>query len=509
MMKKLTLITWAAVFLVACTVGPDYRRPDVAVPGQWSAPSAKSTATEQWWRLFNDPVLNQLIKDAIAANLDLKQALVRIKDTRAQRSAVFAAALPSLAAHSTASKRLNNTNAGTQSGTAGGGFGIGNQLINIFQAGFDAQWELDFFGGARRAAEAADATLASDIEDSRDVLVTLLAEVARNYIALRGQQTELAITLKNRDAQQETGQLIEVRQQAGLSNGLEVAQAQALVATTLAEVATYQTQIGQTIHALSLLLGHEPDSLMARLAHADTDGLSGQVGQAAIPMVTAPVVPDLPSELLKRRPDIRRAERQMAVATANVGVATAELYPKINLSAFLGLQNSTIKDFTPLGKSWSTAASVTLPIFNWGRLKANIQSKQAQTELAFLAYQKTVLTAFKEVEDALVAYTQEQQRYQALEQAMAANGLAVQLARERYEKGLTGFIDVLNSHQALYKAEAELARSQVAISTQLVALYKALGGGWQTVATVNNVCARCKKNLAEHIYDLTKTRGNR
>ncbi|WP_394754307.1 efflux transporter outer membrane subunit [Crenothrix sp.] len=506
-MKIRVLVPMMALLMVACeSVGPNYHRPELAAPKQWSVDSAKSMQTEQWWKIFNDAILNGLIKDAIAANLDLKQALVRIKDTRAQRSAIFAAALPSLTAKTNISRRLNNTSVGAQSGGAGGGFGVGNQLINIFQLGFDAQWELDFFGGARRAAEAADATLESDIESSRDVLVSLLAEVARNYIALRGQQKLQEITLKNLEAQQETEQLTEIRQQSGLSSSLDVVQAQALVATTLADVASSQTQIQQSIHTLSVLLGREPNALMSRLNHINVTHLTTS-GQAATPMAGTTVIPDLPSELLKRRPDIRRAERLMASASANIGIATAELYPKINLLAFLGLQNSSIKDFTPLGKSWSTAASLTMPIFNWGQLKANIKSKQAQSELAFLTYQSTVLNAFKEVEDALVACTQEKQRYQALDQAVEANQLAVHLATERYETGLTGFIDVLNSQQSLYQTQAELTRSEADISTQLVALYKALGGGWQTEAKVNDTCARCQKNIAEQLYNLTKPKG--
>lgn len=360
-MKTVALVPCLALLLVACqAVGPDYHRPEIAVPKQWTVASAKSMQTDQWWQIFNDPILNKLIKDAIAANLDLKQALARIKDTRAQRTAIFAAALPSLSAKSSVIRRFNNSSAGSQSSTAGGGIGVGNQLINIFQAGFDAEWELDFFGGARRAAEAADATLDSEIENSRDVLVTLLAEVARNYITLRSQQKLLAITQKNLEAQLEIEQLTEIRQQSGLASSLEVTQAQSLVASTLADVATYQTQVQQSIHALSALLGREPNALMMRLNYFDANDLTAQGEQATIPTAITTLIPDLPSELLKRRPDIRRAERLMAVATANIGVATAELYPKINLSAFLGLQNSSIKDFTPVGKSWSTAASLIL-----------------------------------------------------------------------------------------------------------------------------------------------------
>ena len=506
-MKIAVLAPITALLLVACSsVGPDYHRPALTIPKQWSVAAQKTAQPDQWWQIFNDPILNQLIKDAIAANLDLKQALVRIKDTRAQRTAIYAASLPSLSAKSSVSRRLNNSSSGSQSGSVGGGFGIGNQLINIFQSGFDAQWELDFFGGARRAAEAADATLDSDIENSRDVLVTLLAEVARNYIELRNQQKLLAITLKNLESQQGIQELTQIRQQSGLSDSLEVTQAQALAATTLADVGSYQTQIKQSIHALSVLLGREPNALTTRLSIVNNSKtITTQDQQNAISVASSKLISDLPSELLKRRPDIRRAERLMAAASANIGIATAELYPKINLTAFLGLQNSNIKDFTPLGKSWSTAASLTMPIFNWGRLQANIKSKQAQSEQAFLSYQATVLNAFRDVEDALVAYTEEQHRHQALALAASANTLAVQLANERYQKGLTDFIDVLKSHESLYQTQANLARSEAGISTDLVALYKALGGGWQTEAKVNDACAECEKNLAEHIHELTKT----
>jgi NodT family efflux transporter outer membrane factor (OMF) lipoprotein len=202
---------------------------------------------------------------------------------------------------------------------------------------------------------------------------------------------------------------------------------------------------------------------------------------------SAAVITNLPSELLQRRPDIRRAERQLAVANASVGVATAELYPKINLAAFIGLQNTTITDFTPLGKSWSAAGSLTMPIFNWGKLNANIESKKAQFEQTFLTYQSTVLSAFKEVEDALIAYSKEQERHKALEKAVAANQLAVQLANERYQKGLTAFLDVLTSQTALYQAQSSLISSESQLSSNLIALYKSLGGGWETEAIVGDV----------------------
>ncbi|MEY3288262.1 MAG: hypothetical protein RLZZ419_504 [Pseudomonadota bacterium] len=487
------------IFLVwGCTVGPDYRHPVVATPKKWTETiknqetktednhkGLKGSHTElhlqdQWWKSFNDPILNQLITDAIAANLDLKQALIRVKDARAQRWITITAGLPSITGKSNVSRRLNNSTSTSQSGgipaTSGGaGAGFGNQIINIFQSGFDAQWELDFFGGERRAIEAADANIDSAIESSRDVMITLLGEVAGNYIQLRTNQQLIAITRENLYSQQETAELTQIRQQAGFASMLEVAQAQSQAATTEAFMPGYKTLVNQSIHALGVLLGREPNALSLRL---DNPG--------SIPAITTAIITDLPSELLLRRPDIRYAERKIAQANANVGVAMAELYPRVNLSAFLGLQNTRITDFTPLGKSWSTASSLTLPIFNWGRINANIKSKNAQFDLAFLSYQSTVLNAFKDVEDALIAYSNEQHRHQSLAQAFVASQLAVQMADERYNNGLTMFLDVLQSQQALFQAQRNLVDSQAQLSTDLVALYKALGGGWQTETTASN-----------------------
>lgn len=463
-----------AALLSACAVvGPDYQPPTVSGPKQWGVTLGAAASTkvpvrlEVWWQNFNDPLLNQLIADTLAANLDLKQALVKIKDARAQRHATFAGVLPEVTAKSTVSRRYNNTSGSSPTGGSGG-FGVGNSLIDIFQSGFDAQWELDFFGGVQRALEAADATIDSEMESSRAVQVSLLGEVARNYIGLRTNQQLLAITQANITAQQDSLTLAEVRQQSGLASMLDVSQAQALLATTKAQLPVYETAAKQAIHALSVLSGRQPEALAARLEQ------SGQ-----IPVVTRAALAELPSVLLQRRPDIRRAERLMAAANATVGVAVSELYPKINLSAFLGLQNMRITDMTPIGKSWSTAASLTLPVLNWGRINSTIKSKQAKSEEAVLAYQAIVLSAFKEVEDALIAYSQEQQRQQSFAQAVAANQLAVDLASERYQKGLTGFIDVLSARQMLYQAQSNLVSSKATLAQNLVVLYKALGGGWQ------------------------------
>jgi NodT family efflux transporter outer membrane factor (OMF) lipoprotein len=486
-MKRPALVL-LALLAAGCTVGPDYQRPVVPVPRQWSGAAGDKTAAplpEQWWKAFNDPVLNRLINDAVAANLDLKQAFVRVKDARAQRWSTIAAGLPGISGKSNASRRFNNSSSTASTGgspSTSSGFGVGNQIITIFQLGFDAQWELDFFGGERRAMEAADANVDSEIENSRAVRLTLLGEVASNYITLRANQHLIAITRENLKAQQETVGLMQIRRQAGFADMLEVAQAQSQAATTEALIPVYETAVQQSIHALGVLLGREPRAPALRLENT-----------GPIPAMQAFAIPGLPSELLLRRPDIRHAERQLAAANANVGVATAELYPRVNLAAFLGLQNMRITDFTPIGKSWSTASSLTVPIFNWGKINANIKSKNAQFELAFLSYQSTVLTAFREVEDALAAHDQEQQRHKSLAQAVAAGQLAVQLADERYHRGLTAFIDVLQTQQTLYQTQRDWVDSEAKLATGLVALYKALGGGWQTEAAVNDASARPRK----------------
>lgn len=477
-MKRRSLVLALSIALGACTVGPDYRRPELAVPAHWTAINAPASQVDanRWWQQFHDPVLNRLVSDALIANLDVQQAALRVKDARAQRWATLALGLPSVSAKSNASRRFNNSASAAQtngSSAAGGGFGIGNQTINIFQMGFDAQWELDFFGGVRRALEAADATVESEQENSHAVVVSLLGDVAANYISLRANQQLIALTHQHIAAQQATVELTQIRQQAGFTTELEVAQAQAQLANLTAALPSYETAAALAIHALGILLGREPNALQGRLT---------AIG--AIPQLPLTAVAELPSTLLQRRPDIRQAERQLAAATANIGVATAELYPKVNLAAFLGLQNMRITDFTPIGKSWSTAASLSMPLFNWGKINANITSKKAQAEQAQLAYQATILSAFQEVEDALVAYSNGYRRLASLNQAVAANQVAVQLANERYSKGLTLFLDVLQSQQALYQSQREQTDSLAQVAKDLVALYKALGGGWQAATVI-------------------------
>lgn len=477
-MKTLWVVALIPFALTGCAVGPDYVRPEVPVPAHWSGsaavPGAKTDQGE-WWKHFDDPELNRLVAEALSANLDLKQAQARILDARAQRIAALAAGLPGLDARANYSRRRNSftTSGATGSGalTSGGGaaaFGSGRQIIDIFQMGFDASWELDLFGGVQRAVEAAEATMEAELENRRALVVTLLGEIVRYYIDLRTNQHLLSLTRRHLEAQQETLVLTRSRYQAGLASELEVAQQESQRAALKARLPGYEVGAKRAIHALAVLMDRDPGALWHRLQT-----------ESPIPRSSSVRIDVLPSELLQRRPDIRRAERQLASATAQIGVATSELYPKINLAAFLGLQNTRITDFSPIGKSWSMASSLSIPIFNWGRLRANVESKEAQRDQALWAYRSTILTAFREVEDALVAYAKEQERLRSLEQSVEASRLAVHMADERYRKGLTSFLDVLAAQQALYEVESQRLQSEAQVSSDLVALYKALGGGWQ------------------------------
>jgi NodT family efflux transporter outer membrane factor (OMF) lipoprotein len=340
---------------------------------------------------------------------------------------------------------------------------------DLFQIGFDARWELDLFGGVRRAVEAAEADIDTALAEHQAVLVTLLGEVARNYLELRGAQAQLAITRDNLAAQQDTLDLSRIRFQAGLSSDLDVARAEAQVATTAAQIPTLERQTRQAIHRLGVLLGQGPGTLMAALSST-----------APVPPPPPEVAVGLPAALLQRRSDIRRAERALAAATARIGVATADLYPRLALTGMLGLQSMQLSDLSQTASQfWAFGPSIRWPLFDAGRIRANIRVHDARQEQALIRYEQTVLTALEEVENALVAYRQEQVRQRSLAAAMAAHRRAVTLANELYTKGLSDFLTVLEAQRSLLAAESQLVQSNAALASHVVALYKALGGGWE------------------------------
>jgi len=338
-----------------------------------------------------------------------------------------------------------------------------------YKAGFDASWEIDVFGGGRRRIEAATADVDAWMENRRAVLVTLLGDVGRNYVALRGNQFLLAVLRQNVATARGTVEITQARLAAGVATTLDLTRAEALLASAESALPQVEAEIKQTLHRLSVLVGHPPEALTPELAV-----------EAPIPSAPGRVIVGLPSDLLLRRPDVRQAERRLAAATATIGSATAQLYPRFSLTGAFGLDSLGSADFlTWQSRVWSLGPSIRWPIFAGGRLRAQIAVEDARKEQALAAYEKAVLVALEDVENALVSYLREGDRRGKLEAAVAADRKAVELADDLYRKGLTSFIEVLDAQRALYLAQAELARSQAQVTLNLVALYKALGGGWE------------------------------
>ncbi len=485
--KPRNLSIWLAwplclTLMTGCAVGPDFKPPEADVPAAWvgvdSPPTAAVSATigtplecTQWWNSFHDPQLVSLVERAIAANLDLRQATARIRQARAARGVGAAAFWPSVDSFAAYTRTgVGGTAGGAgDSGSSGGSIGRGSRETDLFQAGLDAAWELDFFGGSRRTVEALDADLDAAVEDRRDVLITLTSEVALNYLTLRGLQEQIGIARDNLEAQEKTVEITRTRFEAGFVSGLDVANARAQAATTASQIPTLESDASATIHALSLLLGLEPNALL--------DELQGETPIEPVP----PEVPiGLPSDLIRRRSDIRRVEAQIHAATARVGVATADLFPRFSLTGSLSFSGDTLSSMASWSsRVWSVGPSMQWLIFDAGRIRWNIELQKAIQEQTLLAYRQTVLTALKEVESSLVAYAKEQEHRQLLEEAVSQNRKAVGLAKELYSAGQTDFLNVLSAQGALFLSEEALARSTRTLSLNLVALYKALGGGWE------------------------------
>jgi multidrug efflux system outer membrane protein len=444
------------VLLAGCKVGPNFKPPESPVPNQWigplpPTPTPAEADLARWWTQFEDPRLTSLVERAVGSNLDLKLAEARVRQARAARGIAVSGLGPTVDA----------TGSYRRSGTAA-------VETDLYQAGFDALWELDFFGGVRRNIEAASANLEAAVDFRWNVLVTLSAEVAINYINLRGFQEEIAIARRNLKAQQHSADLTRERFQGGFVSGLDVANAEAQVATTAAQIPLLEQSTQQAIYSLSLLLGREPGALLQELSP------SGPIPAAP------PAVPvGVPSELLRRRPDIRQAEAQIHAATADIGVAIADLFPRISLTGNVGTQGNKFGSLDNWSnRFWSIGPSATWNVFSTGRVRANIEVQRALEEQSLIAYRQTVLNALQEVENALIASAKEQEHYQALTQAVAANRRAVDLATKLYTQGQTDFLNVLQAQGSLYLSETALALSARTLSTNLVALFKALGGGW-------------------------------
>jgi len=452
--------------VTGCLVGPDYKPPQTQVPSSWT-----ETATAQppahpyqdlvhWWTTFNDPMLSLLVDRAIQSNLDLKLAQARIRQARAARNVTAAGLGPTVNAGG------SYTRSGSAVETPGG---TENNTSNLYRTGLDSAWEIDIFGGVRRSIEAADASLQAAVEDRRDVLVTLAAEVGLNYTDLRSFQQQIAIAQQNLKAQRHTAEITRQRYQAGFVGALDVANAEAQVATTASQIPLLESFARQSIYSLSILLGREPSALLEELTPV-----------ADIPAAPPAAPVGVPADLLRRRPDIRRAEAQIHAATAQIGVATADLFPKFALSGSIGYQSNQFSSWVDwVNRFWSFGPSASWEIFASGAIRANIELQKAVQEQTLIAYQQTVLAALQDVENALVASTKEAQRREALAAAVDSNRKAVQYSLQLYTQGQIDFLNVLDAQRSLYVSELALVQSTHDISTDLVALYKALGGGWK------------------------------
>jgi NodT family efflux transporter outer membrane factor (OMF) lipoprotein len=431
----------------------------VAVPVQPSVATTAAAHLSEWWGVFNDPKLTQLVTDAFKANLNLRTAISALRQARAARTVTASAFWPS----------VNATGSYTRSKATPVAFGGSNSSQDLFQAGLDAAWELDFFGGVRRNIESADANIDAANENVRNVLISVVAEVAIDYADLRAFQQRIQIANDNLKAQQNTAELTRQKFKGGLASNLDVANADALVATTEATIPPLETSARQTIYALSVLLARPPAALKEELSAA-----------GPIPQAPAQVPVGLPSALLQRRPDIRQSEALVHAATAQIGVAKAEWFPQFSLTGAFGYESDKVRTLLRSGNSiWSFGPSVTWPIFTAGRIQANVEVQNAAQEQAILAYQQTVLNALQDVENSLVAFALEQQHRQLLDQAVKANTKAVALSTQLYTQGLTDFLNVIVAEQSLLSSQDALAQSNLAIATDLISLYKALGGGWE------------------------------
>jgi len=470
-MLLLPVMLAVLVFGGCAKVGTDYVQPDVRVYKDWHTQlkdnaSAKETNPHMlaaWWTTLNDPKLSRLIERAVAGNLDLKKARARIREARARRGVAKAGFFPTLDATGSASRSKGSEDSG--SGTTS----------DLYAVGFDAAWELDIFGGVRRSVEAAQANLEASQEDQRDVIVSLLAEVAINYVDVRIYQVRLTVAEANLKTQEETHQLTVWRNQAGLSDELAVQQARLNLESTRSTIPTLRTGLEEALNRIAVLLGEHPGKIHGELANHEP-----------IPVAPKNVAVGVPADVMRRRPDVRKAERDLASQTAKVGVATADLYPKFKISGTIGLEALSGGNLFSSGSStYSFGPSITIPIFAGGSIRQNIEVQSAVQEQYLIAYENAVLNALEEVENALVVYAEEQSRRQALTNATTAAKQAADLAKMKYETGLTDFAVVLDAERSLLSLEDELAKSEGTVTLNLIRLYKALGGGWTSAANEN------------------------
>ena len=462
---------FVALTVSACAVGPDYSRIDPAAQEKWYAAMEKgleaTTLAESdlasWWSVFEDPLLQQLEERAIKGNLELKTAFSRLQQARINRGLSRADFWPTLTAEGNVQRQRSSENMGNSTGAEN----------DWYMAGLDATWELDLFGSIRRSVESAQADLEASSADMHGVLTSLTAEVALNYIELRTYQQRLQVALNNIATQKKTYDLNNSRFKAGLIDELDLQQSLRNLEQTKAQVSGLEAAIRAAENNLSVLLGQVPGALREEFA---------SVG--VIPEVPVQVAVGIPAEAMRRRPDIRSAERLLAAQSARIGVATAELYPKLRLLGTIGLEalNSGSDFFHSASQFWGIGPGVSWNVFQGKALRLNVDLQEEKYNEALLQYNAAILQAQQEIEDALTAYAKEQIREEHLAKAVEAARRTEWLARDRYNAGLVDFYNVLEAQRALLELEDELIQSKGEVAANMTRVYKALGGGWQGIA---------------------------
>jgi multidrug efflux system outer membrane protein len=457
-----------ALALAGCAVGPDYETPATAAPSTF-ANAAQSEYSAQavqkdWWKLFRDAELNALVDRALRHNYDLKSALANLREARALYLEAGLNLAPIITSHAnyTDQKRsvgsLNNRN-------------FVPRDLKLYSVGFDAFWEVDFFGRVRRDVEASRDEVEAQEASLHDLGISVIAEVARNYFELRGLQNQLAVAKRNADNQAQTLEITQARLEIGRGTELDTSRAQAQLDSTRAIIPPLETAIKRAMHRLGVLTGQTPDALAAKLSQPEP-----------IPKLPETVTLGSPAELLRRRPDIRIAERSLAAATARIGVATADLFPRVTFVGTLSLEASMLSGIGAAGsEAYSFGPRISWPALDLGRVYARIKAADANAEANLAQYEQTVLNALEETENALVAYDRERSRRALLASAAKASENAHHLAHLRFEEGIADFLTVLDSESRLLQDQSQLAQSETATATALIAIYKALGGGWETV----------------------------
>ncbi|NYS29761.1 efflux transporter outer membrane subunit [Pantoea sp. WMus005] len=487
-LKPLSLLL--ALGLAGCAVGPDYQAPKPVVPGGYNTLDSQEASKPQnaainsrWWRSFNDPQLDSLIERAIAGNLSLQQTVLRIAGAREQLTQAQGSLFPSLSGSAKVTRQqlglkgLLESNGATDqldSNVSSQLNGL-TQPVNLYQGSFDASWELDLWGKVRRQVEAANAQQQAAIEQRNDALVSLEAEVARAWLQLRGAQSTIQTLQQQIEIAQQTAELTQSQQRNGLAPLTDVENARAQLSTLQAQLPQYQAQERQAMNGLAVLLGKTPGALDAELSTPK-----------ALPPLPQFVQVGIPSTLARRRPDIRQAEATLHAQTAEIGVSVAQLFPSLSLTGQLGVRNTDASYLDNWSSHfYSYGPSLSIPIFQGGQLVSSVKLARAQQASAALDYRQTVLTALQDVENALVSYRADQQRVTALDETTGALQRAFNLASDSYRQGLSTFLEVLDAQRQLAQAQEQATQARMQSALDLVALYKALGGGWETYQNVD------------------------